>query len=205
MIPANRPGIALEDPCTANGDLSSVGERCGCVGGYGYGKYGTAVCVMRNKSHPMHGAFCQNTTAKGVVYDIEGVSCCPNPDDVQGCGQCTAYAPIMPFGRNNRITFPEANGEIITTGNIDALVISAVNLEGLELNGFLNFGWHDPAGGDKPTSDAENNGFYRDPAKNKWFTLIDFDPKTTKMTGGLTLVGGVYVCVLFVCVGVYSD
>ena len=193
-LPSQRKGITVDDYCldpNVVSELNAKGDRCGCVGGYGYGKFGTAVCVMPDEAHPMHGAFCENTTADGTTYKMENVTCCSDPANAAECGICTAFPPLMAYGKENRITFPEATGVVLTTGNIDSLTLTDVQLEGLDMDGPINFGVQN-IDSDKRPKMGYPEGFYSEVVNGMviYRSLIDFDPPTSYVTGGFRMVAG---------------
>lgn len=194
MLPFSRPGISIVDYCadpSKNIELNVRGDRCGCVGGYGYGLFGTAVCVIPDIAHPMHGAFCENTTADGTTYKLDNVTCCADPSNNATCGVCTAFPPVMPYGKQNRITFPEATGVVLTTGNIDSLALTDVQLEGLELDGPANFGRQNIDDDMRPKT-GYPFGYYTQMVNGIliYRALTDFDPSTSTINGGLRMVSG---------------
>ena len=195
-----RPGIDEFEECAP----MIRGASCGCANGSPYGLHGTSVCIMPNKSHTNYGRYCKNTTQAGAQYLIapppsteEGAEypifdCCPNADDLENCGKCVAFSPVVPIGLSQRLTLPEANGTIITTGNVDDLHLDKVKLEGLFLTTFMNFGNQYPGGqAFTPTSGSKQSDGYRyNSFYDLWAAHVEFDPVSTRITGKLNMVAG---------------
>jgi hypothetical protein len=59
------------------------------------------------------------------------------PQYTRADGTPSRHTP--PLGSNRRITFPDATGTVITTGNTDDLVYKNIKLEGLDMRGEANF------------------------------------------------------------------
>ena len=77
-----------------------------------------------------------------------------------------------PAGGSHRITFPDATGTVITSGNTDDLVFKSVALDGLTVEGPANFG-------------AKGT----DPQGNPTMTFFNFG-SNTRMTGCINFVNG---------------
>ena len=185
MAPGQRPGISEEDECSEGGAKFSV---CGCPGGNPYGKYGTSVCVMPDESHADHGRFCETrdmSTGEFIPMDPP-VSCCKTPD---ACGTCSRFGPVTPVGMSNRISFPEATGRVITTGNVDELDLRTVRLEGLELTGFLDLGLQSPLDLDDTLTDGGDFGWRENLEIEKWQTHVYFDPVSPPPPPSFVLIG----------------
>ena len=181
-----RPGINMIDPCSQGG---FSGPACGCANGMPFAAFGTSVCVMsQNASHQDHGRFCANTTRDGTEYNT--FECCQDAGDTANCGHCVAYNPIIPMGLNQRLTLPEANGTIITTGNVDDLKLDKVKLEGLFLTSFMNFGHQFPLEQNTTPTSGGASGYRYMPEFDLWASHSEFDPVSTRIAGGFQLVSG---------------
>ena len=109
---------------------------------------------------------------------LHQVNCCASPE---ACGTCSQFGPVTPWGSSNRISFPEATGRIVTTGNVDELDLRTVRLEGLQLTGFFDFGIQSPDDlTDTPTVGGGFGtvGWKENLEIEKWQTHIFFDPVT---------------------------
>jgi len=177
----DRPGVDMSLECTTSG---SRGEVCGCANGEAYGQFGTSVCVMRDESHPDHGRFC--ATRSGTGESLFLFDCC---QDDENCGDCITFPPEKPVGMNNRITFPQATGVVVTTGNIDDVVLRNIQLNGLDLKGYVDLGIGYPADSNEPTL-GNPSGYRYDPDQEQMRAHLDLHPVSTKVTGGLRMVAG---------------
>ena len=179
-----RSGVDISEECGPN----LRGSVCGCANGNPYGKYGTSVCVMVNSTHPDHGKFCANTTQAGA--EVKLLECCEDPDDTKNCGKCVAYAPVIPTGLSQKLTFPHANGTIITTGNVDDLKLDVVKLEALSLIGYMNFGNQFPQEQNSTPTSGYPTGYRYKEEFDTWASHAEFDPVSTRIVGGLRFVAG---------------
>lgn len=164
------------------------GPFCGCANGKPYGLFGTSVCVMPNKTHPSEGKFCMNTTSDGSEYKL--MECCTDPTDAANCGKCVAYDPIVPTGLSQRLTLPEANGTIITTGNVDDLILDVVKLEGLYLINWMNFGHQYPVEQNSTPTTGEPSGYRLKEDFDVWAAHAEFDPVSSRVVGALRMIAG---------------
>jgi len=181
-----RPGIDVLDSCGPGG---FSGSACGCANGLPIGNFGTSVCVMtENASHADHGRFCANTTHDGTEYNI--FECCQDPQDTANCGQCVAYSPVIPMGLNQRLTLPEGNGTIITTGNVDDLKLDKVKLEGLYLVSFMNFGNQFPTEQSSTPTSGGLSGYRYSSEFDLWASHAEFDPVSTRISGAFRFASG---------------
>ena len=179
-----RTGISEDEECAP----MIRGPFCGCANGKPYGKFGTSVCLMPNKTHPSEGKFCMNTTQDGSEYEL--MECCTDPTDLANCGKCIAYDPIIPVGLSQRLTLPEANGTIITTGNVDDLILDVVKLEGLFLINYMNFGNQFPVEQNTTPTKGEPSGYRLKQDFDVWAAHAEFDPVSSRVVGALRMIAG---------------
>ena len=192
-----RPGVSSSSPCAGNAVGSFVtGLPCGCAGGSYYqnadgNTYGTSVCVIPNITHVDNGRFCSQGGLSSLPKGwLPAALCCRNSSDVKNCGVCTEFPPLVPDGDNNRITFPDTSGTVITTGNMDDLTVLTLQLDNLVISGSLDLGIISQS--TTPTFGSE--GYHFDPSSGTggiWRTAINLDPYTTKIVGGLPMVAGI--------------
>ena len=191
-----RPGIDSKSICAGNAEAGFVtGTACGCAGGAYYQAadgttYGTSICVIPNMANPDYGRFCLQGSSTTVPTGwLPAALCCRNRSDVQNCGTCQEFPPIIPVGSNNRITFPDNSGTVITTGNMDDLTVLTLQLDNLVISGSLDLGIISQS----TVPSFGPNGYHFDPSSGTngiWRTAVNLDPYTTRILGGLPLVSG---------------